>query len=84
MLLLDNGANVSNKEDMIWRYGTSSCWGKDEAVNLLLKRGAHLHVKNYDKHTLLDVAKHNNKFENPLLLPSSNRGGHESDSEFYH
>ena len=81
MLLLDNGANVSNKDD----YGDTvlhrASWGKDEAVNLLLKRGAHLHVKNYDKHTLLDVAKHNNKFENPLLLPSSNRGGHESKQE---
>ena len=43
-LLLENGANVNNKDDycdtVLHRVG---CWGKDEAVNLLLKRGAHRH-----------------------------------------
>ena len=66
-LLLDNGTNINNKDDygdtVLHRAGR---WGKDE-VNLLLKRGAHLHPKNYDNCTLLDVVI------NPPLLPSSRR-----------
>jgi len=58
LLLDDYGATIDNyNEDGDTAIQVSAWSGQDEAVKLLIERGADLHKKNFDNRTPLDNAK---------------------------